>query len=245
MIALGYVRRSKESVTGRTVSLEEQRARVAAYATEHGWTLIVLPPDDGVSGGRRERLERIEVAVRQHGAGAVIVYHLDRFARDVAALLDTLRAWSRRGVELHVVGRGRVETRSASGYLLTAVEGAMAEHYRLLVGEKTRDALAHLRAAGRRFSGRPPFGWHFLPTGQVRVDQDGRAIPVYRLEPDPAEQAILARIRRLRAAGLSLRAISRALARRGILARNRRPFAARTLARLVTDRGVGHSRTAA
>src|SRR5438552_937309 len=34
-------------------------------------------------------------AMRWHRAGVVICYHLDRFARDVAALLDTLRVWAR------------------------------------------------------------------------------------------------------------------------------------------------------
>jgi DNA invertase Pin-like site-specific DNA recombinase len=56
MIALGYARRSKES-DGRTVSLEDQRERIAAYCAERGWQLVEVLVDDGESGGRRERLE--------------------------------------------------------------------------------------------------------------------------------------------------------------------------------------------
>jgi DNA invertase Pin-like site-specific DNA recombinase len=229
-VAVGYARRSKES-GARTVSLEDQRARVTAYCLEHGWTVAEVLTDDGVSGGRRERLDRIAQAVKHHRARAVVVYHLDRFARDVAALLDALRSMSRRGVELHVVGRGRVEVESASGFLLTGIEGVMHEHFRRAIGEKTRDALARLRATGRRYSRIPPYGYRV-----VAVDQ-------LQLERDPDEQAALALIRSL-APARSLRALSRALAARGILARCGRPFTAMTLSRLVSNRPVGYSRCA-
>jgi site-specific DNA recombinase len=223
MIALGYARRSKEA-SERTVSLDDQHARIAAYCAEHGWSLADVITDDGVSGGRRERLDRIAAAVKHHRAGAIVVYHLDRYARDVAGMLDALRSLSRRGVELHVVGRGRVEVDTAGGFLMAGVEGLMAEHFRRLIGEKTRDALAHLRAAGRRTSRFPPYGWRFGAAGRLVVEAD--------------EQAALVQIAALSAGGLSLRAVSRVLAERGVLARNGRPFAARTLSRLVTNRPV-------
>jgi len=122
---------------------------------------VEIVSDDGVSGGRRERLERLAERVRATAARAIVVYHLDRFARDLAGTLDYLRRFSRRGVELHVVGRGRVEAESASGFIVTAVEGLAAEHYRRVISEKTRDALARLRARGRRVSRWAPYGYRF------------------------------------------------------------------------------------
>jgi DNA invertase Pin-like site-specific DNA recombinase len=227
--AIGYVRRSKES-TERTVSLEDQRARIAAYCAERGWALSEVLADDGVSGGNRERLERLAERVKATEAGVVVVYNLDRFARDVSALLDALRAYARSGVELHVVGRGKVDVASASGFLVTGVEGLMAEHYRRLIGEKTRDALERRRLQGRRYSRVPPYGFSVTPDG--------------RLEPEPYEQSVLGMIAALVPEGLSLRALSRVLAGRGALARTGRPFEAKTLSRVlraVADRSVSHS----
>lgn len=218
IVAIGYVRRSKES-SARTVSLDDQRARIADYCASHGWQLAEVLADDGVSGGRRTRLDRIAERVRATGARHVVVYHLDRFARDLAGMLDALRAWSRRGVELHVVGRGRVEVDTASGFLIAGVEGLMAEHYRRVISEKTRDALARLKGQGRRVSRHAPYGYRLAPDG-------------LHLEPEPREQAALARLRGL-APGRSLRALAAALAEGGILARNGRPFAPMTLARLI------------
>jgi DNA invertase Pin-like site-specific DNA recombinase len=219
--ALGYVRRSKASDV-RTVSLEDQQARIADYCRSQGWTLAEVLVDDGVSGGRRDRLQRIQAALRRHRASVVVCYHLDRVARDVAALLDTLKAWSRRGVELHVVGRGRIEAETASGLLMTGIEGLLAEHYRKVVSEKTRDALARLRAKGRRVSRFPPYGFTILPGSH--------------LIPDPKEQAVLAEIFALSAAGRSLRGIARELLNRGIMARTGRPFGPQTLAQILRRR---------
>ena len=230
MIAIGYARRSKES-GAKTVSLAEQAEQIHRYAAQQDWTLAELVIDDGVSGGKRARLTRLEEQVRAHRARVVLVYHLDRYARDVAALLDGLRAYSRRGVELHVVGRGRVEADSASGFLVTGVEGLMAEHYRRLIGEKTRDTLAHLRAHGRRYSGIAPFGYEGQDDGRL-VEHQG-------------EQAILALVASLRGAGASWRAVCGQLVERGVMQRNGQPWSVALLHRVgepSTDRSIGRQR---
>lgn len=203
-IAIGYIRRSKESGE-RTVSLEDQRRHVAAYALANGFALADVLEDDGVSGGRRSRFDRIRASVSEHGARAVIVANLDRFARDMAGAMNELDAFRRRGVELHVAGRGRVETETASGFIAAGVEALLGEHYRRLVSEKTRSALAMKRAKGERV-GEVPFGFH--------VADDGRT-----LEPDDREQAILDLIRDLRATGATLQRIADDLNGRGIATR--------------------------
>jgi len=223
-IAIGYVRRSKASEEDerhgrRVVSVELQGEKIREYAEGQGWRLVEIVTDDGVSGGKRERLERLATRVKATRATRIVVYHVDRFARDVAGLLDSLRSFTRRGVELYVVGRGKIEATTASGFLVTTVEGMVAEHYRRLVSEKTRDALAQLRAKGHRVSGLAPYGYRFGPDG--------------RLVHDAHEHAALSAITRYASSGLSLRALARTLATAGILARNGQPFRANVLARLI------------
>jgi site-specific DNA recombinase len=225
---IGYVRRSTKS-DERTVSLEDQSERIRDYCQERGWMLVEILTDDGVSGRRRERLARISDALRRCRARGVVVYHLDRFARDVAAMLDQLEAWARKGIALYVVGRGRIGVEDPSDFLATGVEGLVADHFRRVVSKKTRDAMARLRIHRRRISGHLPYGY--------RLAADGR-----HLEPHPGEQAALALIRTL-ARGRSLRALSRELASRGVVARCGRPFAAETLRALVSDGPVSDRAT--
>jgi len=216
-VAVGYIRRSHES-DARTVSLAAQRAAIERYATEQGWRLAAVLEHDGVSGGKRSRFAALDAAVKSHGAGYVVAYHLDRVARDAAALLDWCASAAKRGVELHIVGRGKVETATASGYLTVGVEGLVAAHYRLVTAEKTAAALRHLREAGRRWTRVPPFGWAW---------QDGRCVP------DSAEQATIKRARALRDAGLSLRKVSAALAAEGKVGRAGTPLSAETTAAIL------------
>jgi DNA invertase Pin-like site-specific DNA recombinase len=129
------------------------------------WSLTEVLAYDGVSKGRRDWLKRLAERVKATYAHAIVVYHLDRFARDLAATLDYLRRFSRRGVELHVVGRGRVEADTASGFIVTAAEGLAAEHYRRVISEKPCNALARLRANGQRVSRFARYGFR-LALGQ-------------------------------------------------------------------------------
>jgi len=216
-VAVGYIRRSHES-DQRTVSLATQRTAIERYATEQGWDLAAVLEHDGISGGKRSRFAALDAAVKSHGARFVVAYHLDRVARDAAALLDWCASAAKRGIELHIVGRGRTETATASGYLTVGVEGLVAAHYRLVIGEKTKGALTHLRETGRRWTRVPPFGWAW---------KDGQCVP------DPAEQAVVAKARALRSSGLSLRQVSAELAAAGMLGRTGRPLSAETVNSIV------------
>jgi DNA invertase Pin-like site-specific DNA recombinase len=152
---------------------------------------------------------------------------MGRNHHDTAALLDSIRALAKKGIEVHDVTQGLIEVQTSNGLLTTGMHGLVAEHYRVLVSEKTRAALRRLRATGRRYSNMVPFGW--------RASVDGR-----RLEPEPTEQAALALIRQL-APGRSLWGLSAALAERGVFQRNGRPWQAKSLSRLLSDRTIGQS----
>ncbi len=113
---------------------------------------------------------------------------------------------------------------TATGFIVTAMEGLAAEHYRRVISEKTRDALAQLRAKGRHVSRWAPYGWRF--------GSGGRLVAV------PPEGATLVRIGELAASGLSLRGISRTLAAEGIAARNGSPFRAKVLLGIIRRQPV-------
>ena len=82
----------------------------------------------------------------------------------------------------------------------------------------TAEALAAKKARGER-TGSVPLG--------MTLDVDG-----VRLLPDPEEQAALAEVRRMRAAGVSIRAIAAELNARGVAARGAR-WHPTTVARLL------------
>ena len=101
-----------------------------------------------------------------------------------------------------------IDTTSAAGKMVFRMLAVLSEFERDLVVERTTMALAHKRSKGERV-GEIPFGY--------RVCTDG-----VHLEPDEAEQATLARLRELRAQGLSVRRVASSLNTEGIPARDGR-----------------------
>jgi DNA invertase Pin-like site-specific DNA recombinase len=223
MTALGYIRRSESTASTlekrgtEVLSLEIQETAIRAECDRQGWTLAGVIVEDGVSGGRRDRLTRLSTALRSHQASVLVVYHSDRLARDLAGLLDAVRAWNKRGVTVYVVSRGYLDLASSSGFLSAGVEGLVAEHWRLICSEKTRAAMARLRHDGRRWAREAPYGWCW---------EAGRVVPC------PQEQATLTLLGHL-APGRTLRALGAALHAAGHAPRSGGTWAPQVLSRLV------------
>jgi len=211
MRALAYIRRSTRS-DERTASIEEQGASIRRYCDLHG--LELLEPsiiDDGVSGGDDSRFARILNTIHLAQAKALVVYHDDRLARSASRSLDFVRTLTGQGVQVHTASRGRVEVSSSDGLLATGIHAVIAEHNRLLTGEKTRAALRLRRDQGRRYCNIPPYGRR-LGEGNALVE-------------DKKELQLIKRLQELRQTGLSIRRCSETLAEAGFLSRSGRPLA--------------------
>jgi DNA invertase Pin-like site-specific DNA recombinase len=98
-----------------------------------------------------------------------------------------------------------LDTGTAAGRLVLNIMVSVSQWEREAIGERTRDAMGHKRANGERV-GTVPFGY--------RPAADG-----VHLEIEPAEQAILTRMRALRAGGYSTRQIAAELNREGLTTR--------------------------
>src|ERR1019366_91127 len=201
--AVGYVRVSTERQADQGVSLDAQDAKVRAMATVQGATLVDVIVDGGESakGLNRPGLQRLMALVNGGKVQAVIVAKLDRLTRSVKDLCGLLELLEKRKVVLISVAES-LDTGSAAGRLVITIMGAVSQWEREAIGERTRDALRHKASQGERV-GNIAFG--------SRLAADGE-----HLEADPAEQAALVEIRRLRGQGATLRGIAADLNRRDL-----------------------------
>lgn len=99
--------------------------------------------------------------------------------------------------------------------------GAVSQWEREAIGERTRDALRHKRSKRERV-GNIEFGFR-LADDRVHV------------ETDPAEQAALAEIQRLRAAGETLRGIAANLNHRAFRTRRGTPWRLESVVRVLNQ----------
>src|SRR5437762_9459450 len=88
--AVGYVRVSREEQVREGVSLDAQRARIAAYAEAKGLELVEMLADEGLSGKDLDRpgLGELLVRCKRGQVKHVIVWKLDRLTRRTRHLLS-------------------------------------------------------------------------------------------------------------------------------------------------------------
>src|SRR6202030_317455 len=167
-------------------------------AVVHNAELIDIIVDGGESAKSLNRpgMARLLAMVEEGSVKAVIVAKLDRLTRSVKDLCELLERFERRGVALVSVAES-LDTGSAAGRLVLNIMAAVSQWEREAIGERTRDAMRHKRSQGERV-GNIAFGSRLAGDGQ-------------HLEQDPAEQAALAEIRRLRSQRTTLRGIAAAL----------------------------------
>lgn len=109
--------------------------------------------DQGVSGSQASRPEFDRCLDTLREGDTLVVWRLDRAARSLKNLLALVEALSERGVALRSLTES-IDTGSASGRLVLAVFGALAEFERELIRERTAAGLAAAKARGARI-GRP------------------------------------------------------------------------------------------
>lgn len=200
---VAYYRVSTDAQGRSGLGLEAQRDAVANLCRARGWTIAAEFTE--VESGKRD--DRPELGKALHRAkvtgGTLVVAKLDRLSRNVAFLAALQDSGAR------FLAADMPEANELTVHIMAAV--AQAE--RKMIGQRTRDALAAVKAQGRRLGN---------PNGAAALRRAGRgnAAACGAVRAGAAERAadLAPIIADIRAAGaLSLPAIARELNDRGIV----------------------------
>lgn len=198
MPTLAYLRVSTDD---QSLGLDAQRQAIQSYCNAKNLMISAWYTDEGVSGATmpedRPGLSKCLADLRR--GDTLIAAKRDRLARDLLAIALIERAVTRVRASLHTADG------TSDSSLLAGVLDAVARHERQVIAQRTRDALRAKKARGEAI-GHPPYGWA-LDASRTR------------LVPSEGEQAVLAVIASLRAAGKGRRAIASELARLGLRTR--------------------------
>ena len=205
MTTYAYMRVSTTEQADGT-SLDDQKRQCKGLAMTHNLTIEGFLNDPGVSGAELffDRMARHGVKLKS--GDVVIVAKLDRFSRDAADALHTIKQLGQMGVRLIINGHGDVtDETNVSGRLMLEVMAVFAGHERRVIKARQRDGQAAKRSKGGHIGGSAPFGY--------RVEGRGHGAKLVEV---PEQQQAIVKAKGLRDAGLSLRAISRELAVDGV-----------------------------
>ena len=205
---VGYVRVSTLKQASEGVSLAAQEAKLRAYCLAMDLDLVAVEADEGVSAkGLKGRagLARALARIDAGEASGLIVTKLDRLTRSVRDFGALVEGYFATRADLLSLADS-IDTRTAAGRLVLNVLVSVSQWEIETTKERTRDALAHLKAEGVKLGG-AALGWK---RGEA-CDADGRRF----VEAVEAEVAAVERALALKAEGLSLRAIAARLEAEG------------------------------
>jgi len=157
---IGYVRVStkKQVVEGESLFVQEQHIR--EFVTQKGWTLVDMVRDAGKSGRFRDRpgIRKIRKSIKAQTVDVIIVDRLDRFSRDLYALLGLVLEMKDHGVVLISLTE-RVGFDTPEGYFILQILGAAAEYLVTITRRATQAAKINRVKTERIPNGRHLFGY--------------------------------------------------------------------------------------
>ncbi len=205
--AIGYIRVSTEKQAEEGVSLDAQKDKIRAWCDMHGYELVAIEEDAGVSGKSMKKREGLKRAMDKIGKGtALVAYSFSRLARSTRDLLDIADHLQKKDADLVSISE-RIDTSGATGRLVFTILAALAQFERELIGERTKSSLDHKRRVGEAYSA-TPFGFDRVLTGV-----EGEKA---KLVENSIELSVLNDMKEMKAQGESLRGIAARLNRQGV-----------------------------
>ena len=128
-----------------------QRRELNAVAKRHGWYVVRVFEDAGISGakGRKDRpaLDGLLKSVARREVDMVAAWSVDRLGRSLTDLLDCLRELHAKGVDLFLHQQG-LDTSTPSGRAMFQMMGVFAEFERAMIRERVLAGLARAKEQG-------------------------------------------------------------------------------------------------
>src|SRR3954452_20585040 len=201
------VRVSTEDQAASGLGIEAQVHAGRLWADRAGM-VVVGPFVDDVSGesGLEKRPGLLDAVARLEPGDVLLVAKRDRLGRDPLVIAMIEAAVSRAKARIISAAGEGTESDEPSAVLMRRMVDAFAEYERLIIKARTKAALSAKRRRGER-TGQVPVGSQLAADGKT-------------LEPDLAEQRVIADMRQWRSFGWTYRAIAEELTRRGIPTKN-------------------------
>jgi site-specific DNA recombinase len=158
-----YSRVSSHEQAKKGISLKDQQERLEMLAQMESWQIVGIYSDEGYTGANdnRPELQKMLYDAKAGLFNVVVVTKIDRFFRNTRLILNYIDELEKSGVSF-IAHDDNIDTRQPGmSKLLLNMLSTVAEFERERIGERIRDARAHLASKGQWSSGRTPFGYRY------------------------------------------------------------------------------------
>jgi site-specific DNA recombinase len=200
--AFGYVRVSSDGQVEGS-GLDRQRTTIQKYAAANGIQIVKWFSEEGVSGTLEDRpaLGEMMLALMSNGTRCVIVEKMDRIARDFWIQESVVRSILAKGFEFLSTAEPDLCSTDPNRKFIRQMLGCVAELDKNNVVMRLKAGRQRKRSQTGRCEGRKQYG---------HAKDEAQAV---------AEQAVIARIRKMHASGKNYEQIARQLSTDGVKSR--------------------------
>jgi DNA invertase Pin-like site-specific DNA recombinase len=214
--AFGYLRVSgKGQLDGD--GFPRQMAAIKKYAAAHDIKIVTVFREEGVTGAKesmdRPAFAEMMTALHSNGVRTIIIERLDRLARDLMVQEATIADLRKHGFTVISVAEPDLMENDPSRKAFRQMMGVFAEYEKDTIVAKLRGARMRKRAKEGRCEGRKPYGFF-----------DG-------------EEAVIERMKALRATGLGFDRIAAQLNAEGLKTRTGARWHGLVVNRILTGKG--------
>lgn len=156
-----YIRVSSDEQARHGLSLGEQRADLLSYAKEHGYIVMGIYADEGVTArkalSRRKELQRLLADVEQGLVDIIIIKCLDRWFRNIADFYKVKEKLDTHGVDWECT-REQYNTTTPNGILMLNLKLSIAQNESDQTSERIKYVFEGKKARKECLSGHLPLG---------------------------------------------------------------------------------------
>ena len=155
-----YARVSTQEQAVEGTSLEHQSEQLKKYCESQGWEIFLTYVDPGYTGkdDNRPGLKHMLSDAKSGLFDKVVIYKLDRLARNLRLMLEIEDKLKKESVSLHSI-KESLDTSTAIGRTVFQVLGLTSEWERDAIVERTRSGRIQRYKEGRWAGGKPPYGY--------------------------------------------------------------------------------------
>ena len=142
-------------VSSKSQSVRSQRREIERYLEANGITDPHWYVDEGVSGAHMARsgLAALKAAIFRGDVQTVVLYSLDRLARNAVEGMNLIAEWLRRNVRLVVITM-QMDFSGEVGQMIASLLLHIAQMERTRIRERQAAGIAAAKANGKRWGGR-------------------------------------------------------------------------------------------
>jgi site-specific DNA recombinase len=220
--AIGYTRVSTGQQVKEGISLDAQKDKIHAWCEYHGYDLMGVFTDEGISGAsmkNRKELERALKVIKKDMA--FVTYSLSRLTRSTRDLFDIADFINKKDADLVSLSE-KIDTTSAAGKMVFRMLGVINEFERDQTSERTRLVKQHKKAKNEYNGGFIPYGY--------KLAEDNRMLVLI-----PKEQKVIKIAKQLREEGKVLWEIIFELEKQGHFSRSGKLFTPMQISRMLGE----------